>query len=199
MFFFKVIWQKQIAKFIADNRARNKSDIFWSRENHVKTIPLLSTKRNQFLFSNLGNNNYDSCYYWSITLTIMFSDLYAFHDQPLCVCILNLLLCFILLWNSFMIHEVMPKKWMPGLSFGYVIIQREINNIRKLCKIVLFLRFQQIQWFSVFQDTLKRVKDTPVRDVFSQADPGWKIYCNCLNILHVWTLFSLPYNKLYRY
>lgn len=23
-----------------------------------------------------------------------------------------------------------------------------------------------------FQDTLKRVKDTPVRDVFSQADPG---------------------------
>lgn len=68
-------------------------------------------------------------------------------------------------------------EWMPGLSFGYVIIQREINNIRKLCKIVLFLRFQQIQWFSVFQDTLKRVKDTPVRDVFSQADPGWKIYC----------------------
>lgn len=94
-----------------------------------------------------------------------------------CVCVLNLLLCFILLWNSFMIHEVMSKKWMPGLSFGYVIIQREINNIRKLCKIVLFLRFQQIQWFSVFQDTLKRVKDTPVRDVFSQADPGWKIYC----------------------
>lgn len=128
----------------------------------------------------------------------MFSDLYAFHDQPLCVCVLNLLLCFILLWNSFMIHEVMSKKWMPGLSFGYVIIQREINNIRKLCKIVLFLRSQQIQWFSVsVQDTLKRVKDTPVRDVFSQADPGWKIYCNFLNILHVWTLFSLPYNKLY--
>ena len=90
-------------------------------------------------------------------------------------------------------------EWMPGLSFGYVIIQREINNIRKLCKIVLFLRFQQIQWFSVFQDTLKRVKDTPVRDVFSQADPGWKIYCNFLNKLHVWTLFSLPYNTLYRY
>lgn len=102
------------------------------------------------------------CFSWPATVCVCFELVIVFH------------------FALKLIHDSwshVKTEWMPSLSFGYVIIQREINNIRKLCKIVLFLRFQQIQWFSVFQDTLKRVKDTLVRDVFSQADPGWKIYC----------------------